>query len=210
MDIPEWLATSTMPEGLAETLPSDLDRTFWGPFAVLDSASGNSYLGFLLVMEDDSASWTTAADQQHYVRLGKESTVAGDTVVLVSADGGSPIIIRPFTEGDAALVGIEPGTATVDDVIGNANDIARSVFLIPDPVRAMSAAASACPVPTQNVALNLANRQKAIDGAGYGPMNPQRPNEAFWQAKADRWSTTIEEASPRSAATVRHSSLPRL
>lgn len=55
-------------------------------------------------------------------------------------------------------------------------------------------AAAACPAPTQDIPLNLANRQKAIDGAGYGPMNPKRPNEAFWQAKADRWSTTIEEA----------------
>lgn len=66
-------------------------------------------------------------------------------------------------------------------------------FLVDGP--SITAAVSAsCPPATQNVELNLANRQKAIDGAGYGPMNPKRPNEAFWQAKADRWSTTIEEA----------------
>ena len=40
-----------------------------------------------------------------------------------------------------------------------------------------------CPAPTQNIELNLQNRQKAINEYGYGPLNPSKPNDKFWQAK---------------------------
>ncbi len=33
-----------------------------------------------------------------------------------------------------------------------------------------------CPAPTQNIELNLQNRQKAINEYGYGPLNPNEPN----------------------------------
>ena len=51
-----------------------------------------------------------------------------------------------------------------------------------------------CPDATQDVALNLANRQKAIDTAQYGPLNPNEPNDDFWQKKADLWEVTVEDA----------------
>ncbi len=51
-----------------------------------------------------------------------------------------------------------------------------------------------CPPATQDVAVNLANREKAIQTAGYGPLNPLEPNDEFWQEKATRWSTTTNEA----------------
>jgi len=52
-----------------------------------------------------------------------------------------------------------------------------------------------CPAPTQNIELNLQNRQKAINEYGYGPLNPNEPNENFWQAKVDMWKLdSIEEA----------------
>ena len=54
---------------------------------------------------------------------------------------------------------------------------------------------SKCPAATQNIELNLQNRQKAINEYGYGPLNPNEPNEKFWQAKADMWQLdSIEEA----------------
>jgi len=34
-----------------------------------------------------------------------------------------------------------------------------------------------CPAPTQNIELNLQNRQKAINEYGYGPLNPNEPKE---------------------------------
>jgi len=52
-----------------------------------------------------------------------------------------------------------------------------------------------CPAPTQNIELNLKNRQKAINEYGYGPLNPNEPNNKFWQAKADMWKLdSVEEA----------------
>jgi hypothetical protein len=45
-----------------------------------------------------------------------------------------------------------------------------------------------CPIATQDIAVNLANRQKAIDTANYGPLNPQLPNTVFWAKKADMWN----------------------
>jgi hypothetical protein len=51
-----------------------------------------------------------------------------------------------------------------------------------------------CPTATQSVSINLARRKKAIDTAGYGPLNPEEPNDDFWQKKADNWDVTIAEA----------------
>lgn len=51
-----------------------------------------------------------------------------------------------------------------------------------------------CPLPTQDIQLNLKNRQNAIDNVGYGPMNPDEPNVEFWADKAERWDISVEEA----------------
>jgi hypothetical protein len=51
-----------------------------------------------------------------------------------------------------------------------------------------------CPIATQDVAVNLTNRQNAIDTANYGPLNPAQPNRVFWMALADKWSVTEEQA----------------
>jgi hypothetical protein len=52
-----------------------------------------------------------------------------------------------------------------------------------------------CPPATQDITLNLANRQKAIENEGYGPLNPNEPNEKFWNKKAEMWQLdSVEEA----------------
>ena len=51
-----------------------------------------------------------------------------------------------------------------------------------------------CPPATQDIVLNIENRQNAIDNVGYGPLNPAEPNEEFWQDKADRWNIESVEA----------------
>jgi len=52
-----------------------------------------------------------------------------------------------------------------------------------------------CPAPTQDITLNLKNRQKAIDEYGYGPLNPDLPNNKFWMAKVDEWNLdSVDEA----------------
>ena len=40
-----------------------------------------------------------------------------------------------------------------------------------------------CPAPTQNIELNLQNRQKAINEYGYGPLNPNEPTKNFGKPK---------------------------
>ena len=55
-------------------------------------------------------------------------------------------------------------------------------------------AVEGCPESTQNIELNIANRQKAIDEANYGPLNPNEPNEDYWKAKADQFGAGVEEA----------------
>ena len=47
-----------------------------------------------------------------------------------------------------------------------------------------------CPPATQDIALNLKNRQKAIDEYHYGPLNPNLPNNEYWQELADKWNTS--------------------
>jgi len=63
------------------------------------------------------------------------------------------------------------------------------------PVTADADYGDACPPATQDIVLNIENRQNAIDNVGYGPLNPDEPNEEFWQDKADRWNITPVEAS---------------
>ena len=55
-------------------------------------------------------------------------------------------------------------------------------------------AVEGCPEATQNIKLNIENRQKAIDEAQYGPLNPNEPNEDYWKAKADQFKGSVEEA----------------
>lgn len=44
-----------------------------------------------------------------------------------------------------------------------------------------------CPSATQDIELNLENRQKAIENQGYGPADPSQKNEKFWKRKMDMW-----------------------
>ena len=51
----------------------------------------------------------------------------------------------------------------------------------------------ACPIATQNIEVNLANRQKAIESANYGPANPGEPGDYFEQMAA-QWNVPVSEA----------------
>lgn len=51
-----------------------------------------------------------------------------------------------------------------------------------------------CPPATQDISLNLANRQVCVNKANYGPANPQLANDEFWQKKADLFKATVNEA----------------
>ncbi len=63
-----------------------------------------------------------------------------------------------------------------------------------DTEKSVTASVDACPPSTQNIELNLANREKAIKDAGYGPLNPAEANDEFWNEKSQRWSVSTDEA----------------
>jgi hypothetical protein len=52
----------------------------------------------------------------------------------------------------------------------------------------MEALEKGCPPATQSIDLNLKNRKKAIDEYDYGPMDPNAPNEEYWQRIASEWN----------------------
>jgi len=102
-----------------------------------------------------------------------------------------PKFISVFDEADTA-----GRTLTIDDIGKYAKDGES----------AMTAAGAmedggACPPATQDIATNLANRENAIKTAQYGPLNPMDPNDEFWQAKADRWTVTVDEARKSTCGT---------
>lgn len=51
-----------------------------------------------------------------------------------------------------------------------------------------------CPAATQDIDLNLENRQKAIDKYHYGPANPDEPG-SYWKDAAKDWK--ISEATAK-------------
>ena len=55
-------------------------------------------------------------------------------------------------------------------------------------------AAAKCPPATQDIAINLRNRKKAIDTAMYGPLNPSEPNDQYWSKLANEWDVSADEA----------------
>jgi hypothetical protein len=53
--------------------------------------------------------------------------------------------------------------------------------------------AEECPVATQNIGVNLYNRQNAIRVAMYGPLDIKNPGD-YWEKIADKWNVPVEEA----------------
>ena len=52
----------------------------------------------------------------------------------------------------------------------------------------------ACPVATGDVEVNLKCRQKAIDKANYGPMNPNEASAGYWREISKVWRNSPEQA----------------
>jgi hypothetical protein len=63
-----------------------------------------------------------------------------------------------------------------------------------DLLNILEAVAKGCPPATQDIDLNLKNRQKAIEEYHYGPLNPNEPNEEYWAELADKWNTSDIES----------------
>lgn len=69
-----------------------------------------------------------------------------------------------------------------------------AVFLAEKPKGAEEDMVEGCPVATQDIAVNIKNRQKAIEVANYGPMNPALSNDSYWVKHAGVFGVSVEEA----------------
>jgi hypothetical protein len=49
-----------------------------------------------------------------------------------------------------------------------------------------------CPVSTQDITINLKNRNNAFKEYGYGPPNPNEANDAFWLKKAKMYNSPTD------------------
>lgn len=115
------------------------------------------------------AGYTSAKDNADNAAIG----VKCGNCVFWEAPNGCQLISAETEEGGLCRFAVLPDGAVTADVGGYGGE---------------------CPPATQDIQLNLTNRQNAIDNVGYGPLNPAEPNEEFWQDKADRWKTDIQEA----------------
>jgi hypothetical protein len=136
-----------------------------------------------------------SSDEGSYSRInGEWLPLDGNTMPVGS--GASLVFVKPefIQEYDARMAYREyPAEEEVQKEFG----VTPNFFMPSNPEAPMTAAGESeqgCPPATQDILLNLDNREHAISFAGYGPMNPERPNDEFWQKKADRWSTDIAEA----------------
>jgi len=50
-----------------------------------------------------------------------------------------------------------------------------------------------CPVATQDVSVNLKNRNHAFKEYGYGPPDPNLPNDVFWLKKAKMYNAPTDD-----------------
>lgn len=51
-----------------------------------------------------------------------------------------------------------------------------------------------CPIATYDIKENLKKRNWAFKNVGYGPANPDEPNDEFWKERADEWNTDVDQA----------------
>ena len=108
-------------------------------------------------------------------------------------------------ENDVKDIGVKCSNCVLYEGNGVCKIIAQQVedegkcrfAMIPDGVVEMNKSdemINGYPAATQDISVNIRNRQECIDVANYGPMNPALANDSFWQQKADIFKTTIEEA----------------
>jgi hypothetical protein len=154
----------------------------------LDRAASNANISDLLVRSNEDLDQALSDYPELYEQLASDNPDQ-----KITADGMLELVLAAVGDIDPqgpnawlldVLDGKEMPKGTVNDIVIGGSTMALTAAVDAD----------ACPPATQDIVLNIKNRQNAIDNVGYGPLNPQEPNDEFWQGKADRWSVTIAEA----------------
>jgi hypothetical protein len=137
-----------------------------------------------------------------YAIMGDDSVVeylvfsSVDKKMTYVRDNGNWTRIREtfFEEVDDPSLVIEPVDISFIEEFDKKEANGEQVVLYEKENAVTAAAPDTCPPATQDIGINLKNRKRAINNAGYGPLNPEEPNEAFWENKASLWSIKPEEA----------------
>jgi hypothetical protein len=133
------------------------------------------------------AGYTSAEENLENAAIG----VKCGNCVFFNAPNGCSIIVAEVEDGGLCRFAVLPdGSVNASGGYGAPAEILDIDEITAD----VGGYGGECPPATQDIELNLTNRQNAIDNVGYGPLNPAEPNDEFWQDKADRWKTDIQEA----------------
>ena len=125
---------------------------------------------------------------EFFLSLEKQPPTTPEEWALVASQNMSMLNVVPLT--DAVY-------ETLEEAIAEEGYSAEDAWYLrnPDTVSPVTAAVGgSCPPATQDIALNLKNRKNAIDTAMYGPLNPDEPNNEYWQALATEWSVDVKTA----------------
>ena len=154
----------------------------------LDRLAADANISDILVRTNDDIDQVLTDYPDLYDQLSSD-----DPDQKITADGMLELVLAAVGDIDPqgpnawlldVLDGKEMSKGTVNDIVIGQSTIALTAAVDVEE----------CPPATQDIVLNIKNRQNAIDNVGYGPLNPEEPNDEFWQGKADRWNVTIEEA----------------
>lgn len=144
------------------------------------------------------AGYTPASENLETAKIG----VKCGNCVFFNGTNGCAIIVSEVEEGGLCRFAVLPdGTVNASGGAGapaevlDMSKIKKGTSSMATNIIADADYGDECPPATQDIVLNIENRQNAIDNVGYGPLNPDEPNEEFWQDKADRWKITPVEAS---------------
>ena len=121
------------------------------------------------------------------IRYKKDATIVNKASVNKGkeTEGGFPTDMTP----DLNVLGYpQPSTVTSKTAANPSPSTVRNLGLSKEKFE------EDCPSATQDVEVNLKNRQRAIDEAHYGPLNPNEPNEEYWKKKADMFGGDVESA----------------
>ena len=154
--------------------------------------------------DDNTGVWAGYDSAEKNAENAKIGVKCGNCVFFNSPNG-CEIISAEVEEGGLCRFAVLPdGTVTASGGAGAPAEVLDMskikkgkgpVTLQSESITADADYGGKCPPATQDIVLNIENRQNAIDNVGYGPLNPDEPNEEFWQDKADRWKITPVEAS---------------
>jgi hypothetical protein len=154
---------------------------------------------FSIVTDNDRASYAIPQDEKitdfaglnqaridTFAALEKEKPNDPNEWALVASQNMSMLDVIPV---DAEYKTFEDAVEEESAKAEDAWYLRNIEFILP-----VTAAAEPCPPATQDIALNLENRKNAIDTAMYGPLNPEEPNDKYWQALANEWSVDVDTA----------------